>query len=168
MKFIGNDLVHWQGIWKDKDGQILLDIEGTSQRRLPDRSPTFSVEATTELDGLWLAESVIMDGEVAPATAVRQTWFKFERTEFSLKIDGPELKGKVAVDTGKSPKWIDLTLDKSPKSELGRILGIYQLTDDRLKLCLRGKGEQRDIRPIDFSSAANSGCVLMVLKRQNP
>ena len=38
MKLIGNDTVHWQGVWKDKAGRVLLDIEGTSKRRLPDRS----------------------------------------------------------------------------------------------------------------------------------
>lgn len=33
MKLISNDSVHWQGVWKDKAGQVLLDIEGTAQRR---------------------------------------------------------------------------------------------------------------------------------------
>jgi hypothetical protein len=37
MKLIGNDLVRWQGIWKDNTGQVLLDIEGTAKRRQEER-----------------------------------------------------------------------------------------------------------------------------------
>jgi len=32
MKFVDNDTVHWQGVWKDKAGKILLDIEATARR----------------------------------------------------------------------------------------------------------------------------------------
>ena len=40
MKFVGNDMVNWQGVFKDKAGQILLDIEGTARRCQKDRPPT--------------------------------------------------------------------------------------------------------------------------------
>jgi len=35
MRLIGNDIVSWKGVWKDKAGQVLLDVEGTATRRLP-------------------------------------------------------------------------------------------------------------------------------------
>lgn len=33
LKMVGEDKVEWQGVWKDKQGQVLLDIEGTSTRQ---------------------------------------------------------------------------------------------------------------------------------------
>jgi hypothetical protein len=33
MKLIGNDAVKWGGTWKDKEGQILLDMEGSATRK---------------------------------------------------------------------------------------------------------------------------------------
>ena len=113
--------MNWQGTWKDKDGQILLDVQGTSKRRLLEKAPTTSAGAASALDGLWLAESLTMNGEVAPAAAVKQTWFKFNGENLSFKMDGPEIKGKCTLDTGKSPKQMDVTLEKDPGVEGGCI-----------------------------------------------
>ncbi|MAG94017.1 MAG: hypothetical protein CMJ48_09735 [Planctomycetaceae bacterium] len=33
MKFVGNDEMHWSGVWKDKDGGIVMEIGGTSIRK---------------------------------------------------------------------------------------------------------------------------------------
>jgi hypothetical protein len=33
LKLVGDDKVQWQGVWKDKRGQIVLDIEGESTRQ---------------------------------------------------------------------------------------------------------------------------------------
>lgn len=181
MKLIGNDAVNWQGTWKDKAGQIVLDIEGTakrsspdrahatSERGLPDRAPAVSAEAPPIAlsGGVWLAESVTINGEVGPAAAVQQTWFKFDGTSVSFKLDGPEVKGKCTVDTEKFPREMDVTLEKGPGAEAGYVVqGIYELTGDRLEICFRGKTP--DVRPADFSSKANSGRILVVLKKQNP
>lgn len=36
MTFVGKDTIRWQALTKNKEGQILLDAEGTLQRRAPD------------------------------------------------------------------------------------------------------------------------------------
>jgi hypothetical protein len=35
MKFVGKDIIEWRGVWKDKTGKILLDLEGTAKRKSP-------------------------------------------------------------------------------------------------------------------------------------
>jgi uncharacterized protein (TIGR03067 family) len=61
------------------------------------------------------------------------------------------------------PKQLDFT----PPKEKKPILGIYEVTGDELKVCLRHASSSEG-RPTEFVSKADSKLVLIVFKRQKP
>ena len=70
--------------------------------------------------------------------------------------------GTFAIDPSKSPKTIDLKPDKNSEGQL--IPGIYELTGDRLKICVAGRGKPR---PTQFDSPGNDSIFLLAeLERQ--
>ena len=97
---------------------------------------------------------------------------KLMRMGFGFKGDKLHFRGQsrsivekqfsYRVDATKSPKHLDITPDKPNQGET--TLGIYALTGDELKVCLRYDRNQGG-RPTEFSTKADSGLVLMVFKR---
>jgi uncharacterized protein (TIGR03067 family) len=169
LKFIGNDAVEWQGIWKDKDGAVLMDLEGTSKRRPGDTAahlPMTPVDAVTPLDGTWITKSITISGEAAPAEVVKKSWFKFNGAAVTFKIDAQEVKGTFVVDSRKDPAWIDVIVDKAPGVPDAQALGIYDLSGDKLQICLLTKRENDDSRATDFTSAEKSLRLLVVLEKK--
>jgi uncharacterized protein (TIGR03067 family) len=65
------------------------------------------------------------------------------------------------LDPTKNPKWIDVTYtDGERKGESS--LGIYELKDDSLKICM----SRSTTRPMEFETKAESQRHMMVLKRE--
>jgi uncharacterized protein (TIGR03067 family) len=68
------------------------------------------------------------------------------------------------VDPAKTPKTIDLTVKVDDKTFT--LLGIYQLENDDLKLCLAAEPGVK--RPTEFKTENGAGVGLFVLKREKP
>jgi uncharacterized protein (TIGR03067 family) len=88
-----------------------------------------------------------------------------EAAEFKLTIKGGAayLEGQgdakhatIKLDSSKKPKQIDIT----PEDGQDKMLGIYELTGDKLKMCMA-----KDSRPTEFKSTEGGMTVLVELKR---
>jgi len=76
------------------------------------------------------------------------------------KPQGPS--GEFKLDAGRQPKWIDIA-----DSSTGRTMrGIYELTNEKLRICLNDRPPADKERPTTFDiKAGNSNGLVMVLKR---
>jgi uncharacterized protein (TIGR03067 family) len=116
------------------------------------------------LQGVWAAQSMEADGKATPAEAVKQMRFTFRGDKLLLRgnfKDDREQECPFTVDPKKMPKQLDFT----PPKEKKPILGIYEVTGDELKVCLRHASSSEG-RPTEFVSKADSKLVLIVFKRQ--
>jgi uncharacterized protein (TIGR03067 family) len=117
-----------------------------------------------KLQGTWIFISIVVEGKDAAQEVVRNAKLTISGRRFSLKYDQEFHSGLIFVDPSKSPKTIDVIYssgaDKDKKS-----LGIYELRNDALKVCI---GLADASRPTEFVSKPNSRHLLEVLKLQEP
>jgi uncharacterized protein (TIGR03067 family) len=81
--------------------------------------------------------------------------FKLER-EGQIVVDGT-----LRIDPTKTPKMVNIEYTTGP-DEGKTALGIYELTDDTLRIC---RAIPEEDRPTEFASKAGSRHVLLVYKR---
>jgi len=114
--------------------------------------------------GAWVFESVEIEGQPAPAGALKESKLTIDGKKFTMK-EGDEIShGTFTIDASKKPKTIDGTFTDGP--EKGKtILGIYELEGDTYKACFNVAGKDRKERPTKFESKKGSGFVVEVLKR---
>lgn len=90
----------------------------------------------TALQGVWIAQSMEMDGKPAPPATVKQMRFTFKGDRLLVRgnfDNDAEEKCEYKIDPGKSPKHIDIM----PPKEKNPVLGIYRIKGDELRLFLR-------------------------------
>lgn len=108
------------------------------------------------LQGAWRVESSKDAGKEDPST--RGFIFTFQDGKLTAKEGDKIVQGSYKLDASKSPKWINVTLDKTT------FLGIYELMGDTLKIC---HGKPNDERANEFASTPDSSNrVLTILKRE--
>jgi uncharacterized protein (TIGR03067 family) len=118
------------------------------------------------MEGAWRPVSVEVDGQKAPEEALKESVVTRDAAGKVVGRRGAKvvLEGTVKkIDPTKKPKTIDTEVTEGENK--GRtILGIYEVKDDTLRICvaLPGKGE----RPTEFSAKAGSGCAFMIYKRE--
>jgi uncharacterized protein (TIGR03067 family) len=116
------------------------------------------------LQGAWLLIAIeekgrSLTGDQLPGgPADRRLVFEGDRL-FFRRGEVP-VEARYQLDPTASPKTITLTLPPGPGGGT-RTVGLYLLTPDTLRLCLAWHGK----RPTAFTSDADSGCALLVLKR---
>jgi RNA polymerase sigma factor (sigma-70 family) len=114
-----------------------------------------------KLQGTWIAVTITENGKEQEATGAQR--MKFEGDTFAL-MQGDELhaRGPFKLDTARTPMELDITFDYGKMSgKTGR--AIFAWDGANLKFC--GAIEPQE-RPTDFSSAADSGRLLLLLKPQ--
>jgi uncharacterized protein (TIGR03067 family) len=117
-----------------------------------------------ELQGVWVATSMEINGEPAPAREVEHTRFTFKGQKLLVrhsKDAGKEEEGTFTADPKKSPKHLDITLKNKT------LHGIYDVKGDELKVCYE-TGDKRENRPTRFATNKQEELVLIVFKRQKP
>ncbi len=117
----------------------------------------------TALEGVWNAQSMEANGKPAPPEAVKRTRFTFKGDKLLVRgnyDDDREEECSYQTDTTKSPKQLDFT----PPKEKKPLLGIYELKDDELKLCIRHASSSEG-RPDKFSTKPESKLILIVFKK---
>jgi uncharacterized protein (TIGR03067 family) len=100
-----------------------------------------------ELQGVWVATSMEINGEPAPAKEVERTCFTFKGRKLLLrhsKDAGKEEEGTFTADPKKSPKHLDITIKNKT------LHGIYESKGDELKVCYE-TGDKRKNRPTGFA-----------------
>jgi len=117
--------------------------------------------------GAWLLVAVeekgkSLTGDQLPASPADRVWvFKEDRLHF--RREGASVEARYWPDPTARPKTVALTLTSGPGEGMTTV-GLYALEQDTLRLCLAWHGK----RPTDFTTAGDSACVLLVLKRAAP
>ncbi|MCE9528292.1 MAG: TIGR03067 domain-containing protein [Planctomycetales bacterium] len=120
------------------------------------------------LEGSWNGIALEADGKKVPAEVLEKLKgrFTFKGLELLMTDTTPisGAKATVKLDSGKTPKQIDLTgIEGAGKGKTTQ--GIYKFEKDRLFICLRGPEFAEKGRPTEFKTEAGSGLGLMTLER---
>ena len=110
------------------------------------------------LEGTWTFVQSAPDGDKkTKGPSVRMV---LKGNTIAFETDGKKrVEGTYTVDPSKSPKTMDITMEKAK----GAILAIYELDGDRLKLCHHLGARASKERPKTFT--ADKQTVLGILKR---
>lgn len=120
------------------------------------------------IQGTWSLVAMEANGEKAPEERIKKEGSKLIISADKIVVkraDQPKtLDFAYKIDPTKSPKTIDVIFGDGPRK--GEVqLGIYEIDGDTLKFCGSDKKEDR---PTEFATKAESGHVLMILKRDKP
>jgi uncharacterized protein (TIGR03067 family) len=160
----GNPYTLWQvgrryafGITKENLGQLSFgpcSLHGT-RRELPDND---------ELQGVWVATAMEINGKPAPAKDVERTRFTFKGDRLlvrGFKDDMREVECSYKNRPTRTPRQIDIVVS-------GKTLaGIYQVEGDQLRICYENGGTARN-RPTKFATSKEQELVLIAFKREKP
>lgn len=131
---------------------------------------TFADEKTdaqeiAKLQGKWQVMSITADFEGEPVKEEKLQgyfWTIKESTITSFEDGKPTATMAIRLNSGASPKQIDMTLQGGE----GAGLGIYELSGDTLRICFDDSVKDRK-RPAAFEVPKNSPNVLLSLKKVN-
>jgi len=117
------------------------------------------------LQGSWYQVAEQFDGKNLSVARIDATAgkliFQGEKYAFRSGRDTIE-QGTFTVDPSKTPKTIDFISKSSGLSEGGSRLGIYDLQENGLKVCI---AELNKERPTEFATTVGSGLELKTYKR---
>jgi uncharacterized protein (TIGR03067 family) len=109
------------------------------------------------VQGTWQATEAVRDGEVAPKDEAAKMQLTIMGDKYTFKPgDGSEHAGTFKLDPTAKPKTLDIIAAAG-----GEMKAIYEVSDTEYKMCVSFGGE----RPKTFESKANSGVILLVMKR---
>lgn len=117
-----------------------------------------------QIEGTWRIVALEVNGmKIAEQEARKLTVVNGSDGTWSLRSEGQELmKGTSTFDPTVKPKVIDFTITEgSGKGNEHR--GIYELGQDRRKLCFASPGYER---PTDFSSPSGSQQIYITFERE--
>ncbi|MCS6852538.1 MAG: TIGR03067 domain-containing protein [Gemmataceae bacterium] len=113
-----------------------------------------------KLQGTWTLEQVEANGQTLPIDPLNPPKVVFKDNSLRVNDSG---KFTFKLDATTDPKIIDLTTDQGMTLE-----GIYELTDEVLRLCFNVNTGGVKQRPVEFTGKADSGQALAVLRRVKP
>ncbi len=116
------------------------------------------------LQGLWQAVSLVASGKQAPAEKVKefQLLFRGDKVMFVPKHDNRE--HTFDLDPKAQPKAMDITPGDGQKKGQKMPCAIYDLTGDKLIICIDKEGTYGK-RPTEFKTEAGDGLGLITLER---
>lgn len=115
---------------------------------------------TRSLQGTWQYLTVKVSAKALPKRALAGSSLAIEGTTFRVVSPDETYQGTFTVDDRATPSTIDIAFADGPAQ--GTCLGIFELENDSLTLCL---GRAGDARPTAFVSKAGSGHALETLRR---
>jgi uncharacterized protein (TIGR03067 family) len=117
-----------------------------------------------QIEGTWRIVALEVNGmKIDEQEARKLTVVNGSDGTWSLRSEGAELmKGTSTFDPTVKPKVIDFTVTEG-SGKGNEYRGIYELGQDRRKLCFASPGYER---PIDFSSPAGSQQVYVTFERE--
>jgi uncharacterized protein (TIGR03067 family) len=119
-----------------------------------------SSESPTEIEGEWLMESAVFNGK--PLTPEMMKWCKRVSLGNITKVfAGPNTMLDAIFELDPDRGQIDY-VNRSGENKGKAQTGIYDLRDDRLRICMAAPGKKR---PGDFSSSRGDGRSYTVWRR---
>ena len=123
-----------------------------------------SVNDAQSLQGTWQAVNLEANGEKKPDDEIKELQIVISGDDLATKPDGEGRKCKFTLDSGKTPKTIDLIpCDGDGKGFT--FPGIYSLENGKLRLCLNIFGKDLSKRPTEFKTQAGDGTSFATLER---
>jgi uncharacterized protein (TIGR03067 family) len=114
------------------------------------------------IQGNWVAVSAKMDGQEAPAEAIKDFLLVITADKLVFNPKGENRSSTYQLDPAKTPKVIEATPQDGP-AKGKTVRGLYELDGDHLKLCLlNGEGKE----PTEFATKPGSGLRMLILKRK--
>jgi uncharacterized protein (TIGR03067 family) len=117
------------------------------------------------LQGVWLAESMEINGKPASTKELASTRFTFMKDKTLIRDSKSEGKDQEAThlmaDFTQSPWLLDITIKNKT------LHGIFEVNGDVLKVCYE-TGNNSENRPTKFSTSKEKESVLIVFKKQKP
>jgi uncharacterized protein (TIGR03067 family) len=133
-----------------------------TEKAVPDEA---SRKELQKFQGTWIIESQELDGKPAKTEEIKTRTFFCGADIFVVRKGADMLQlGIHKVDPSKSPRTINATISKG-LYQGETMLGIYEIKDDRLKVCFDIEGQKR---PSEFKTAAKQGRFLATYKRVPP
>ena len=115
-----------------------------------------------KFQGTWTVGSVEVEGKELPIALFEGMAVTFEGDKYTVKVGDMVIqKATQKLDLSRSPKALDGTVAEGPHKGTV-ILGIYEITEDTLRVCFDPEGKKR---PTEFKTAAGSQTTLAVYKR---
>jgi uncharacterized protein (TIGR03067 family) len=121
------------------------------------------VEQLRGLEGEWHFASQQMDGVVLPAKALAHARLLIDGDRFRMESPEATYEGVLTIDVEVAPPHITIDFVEGPEAG-NQSYGIYELTGDRLMLCLGLAGSSR---PAQFAARKGSGHALQHLRRSS-
>jgi uncharacterized protein (TIGR03067 family) len=118
------------------------------------------------LQGTWVVTAQMYEGKELDPKEIQKEGIKFVITaeEITIVANGvTRSKSTWTIDAMQTPKYMNLVLIEPTKGE--KLLGIYELNGDVLKLCLH-PGDKN--RPAKFEAKKGSMDVVHILKKEKP
>jgi uncharacterized protein (TIGR03067 family) len=143
---------------------ILLAVAAATW--LPAAEPADAATVLKQLEGKWKMERMEVNGAERSAERMGAV---IDGAKITLTHEGEKAgTGKLVLDPSKDPAEIDWKWTSGAGS--GKTsLGIYQLKDDTLTICMnQARGKDSDKRPKKFTTKPDvgNGSILYVLKKQ--
>src|SRR5262249_49934869 len=145
---------------KDKDAK---DKDEKDKGKKPEDKP-LTEEQKKELEKLSGTFEVTVferDGKKAPPEDLKKMKVVQKGAEWTFYLGDDPTQGKDTVHPDKTPRQIDSLYLNGPAKDQ-TVQGIYKIEGDTITYCW---GEPKKPRPTEFSTKADSGTTLMVLKR---
>src|SRR4051812_40541783 len=115
-----------------------------------------------KMQGTWAFVTHEMDGKKAPEDALKNMTVTIKGNTFTVKNGDQVIQaGTQKLDGTKKPRTIDATITEG-EGKGTKMLGIYELDGDTMKVCFDEKGKAR---PTAFKAAEGSGLFLAEVKR---
>jgi uncharacterized protein (TIGR03067 family) len=115
-----------------------------------------------KFQGTWTYERVEAEGKEIPIAQFEDMTVTFEGDKYFVK-NGDEVVQTAThkLDPTQSPKTLDATIADGPNKG-ALILGIYEISEDKLKVCFDPEGKKR---PTEFKTEPGSPTTLVIHKR---
>ena len=111
-----------------------------------------------QLEGTWLMVSAVHNGKKMDDGFVGKSKLVVNGDHHTVTLGDTTNDARQRLDASKTPKTIDITWNDGT-----RFSGIYELSDNELKICIPASGKAR---PTEFTSPDGSGKMLHVWKRE--
>lgn len=113
-----------------------------------------------KIQGTWVLTSITIVGEVSRSAGSRT--IKFEgKTMTMFYKDQVSRRETFALDQSKLPKHIDITSE-----DVAPVFGIYEIDDDKLKICFFRNQRYYKRRPESFASDSNHRTTVYTYSRR--
>jgi len=113
------------------------------------------------LQGTWNVSALEVDGQKMPESVLGTAQIVIKGSRFTSTGMGAVYEGTIELDTSKKPKHLTMHFDAGPEKG-NKNLGIYEIKNDRFKICLATRG---NARPSRFATEPGTGFALETLTK---